>query len=458
MRVPAAGILRTTAFRVAAVYAIVYAVLTGTIVALVLSLAKQEIYVEVQGGIVDETTALTSLLQGRGPQELRQIIRIRTEHEPPAGEVDRSNPDRRYYLLATAGGRLLVGDLERWPEHAPEQGWYRFNAAPYGPALGLVTPLPDGTRLLVAQSLSTPEAMSAAIGRWVGIAAVLALLAGLVGGLAVGARVMRQIRLASRTAERIRAGRLSERLPVSGASEQSELARAFNAMLERIETAVLGLRDLAARTAHEMKHPLTRTDQALARAQTLEDIGAVRREIATSREEIADLSRRIDALLRLARIEAGAAREFFGELDLARLVADVVELYAPLAEEAGLEIRLDRPPQLPFTGDRQLLAQAVANLLDNATRYAAGGRPIAVRLTSGNGSRIVEVTNLDTATAQRHATRARSERGAGLGLPITRAIARLHGGDLELENEGGLFLARLRLPANGGSPGVSAPG
>ncbi|MGH8428319.1 MAG: sensor histidine kinase [Gammaproteobacteria bacterium] len=431
--------IRTTAFRVAAVYALVYAVLTGAIVVVVYSLATHVIQTQIQAGLVDESTAITSLLAARGPQVLEEAIRARSTHAFPSGDLDRNDPGRRYYILATDKGRVTFGDIHVWPGRAPASGWFRFRVKGRGNILALVTPLSNGMQLLVGQSLATTDALAKAVKLWVIFSAALALLAGLIGGGAVGTRVMRRIREASATAERIQAGHLSERLTVAGSTEHATLARTFNAMLERIEAAVIGLRDLAARTAHEMQHPLTRADQALARAEQTSERASVEGEIAAARKEIHELANRIDALLRLAQLEGAAAREFFCELDLAALVADVVDLYTPLAEEQGRQLGLSSAGPVTINGDHQLLAQALANLLDNALKYAPPG-PIGVRLNSSADGVTLEVRDGGSGDGE-----TKEARGSGLGLPIARAIAQLHDGRLELVREAAGFSARLVL-------------
>lgn len=453
MRIKATGTLHTTAFRVAAVYAVLYALLTGTIVLVVFTLAERQIYIKVRDGLVVESTAIASLIKHHGPAILHEIVQIRSAQESPKSGEGAKIQDRRYYLLTDADGHILGGDLAGgWPQGAPSSGWYRFNAPKSGTpdaTLALITILPGGMHLLVGQSLATPSALGAAIKFWAVAGAGLALLAGLAGGAAIGTRVMRQIREAGSTAERIRAGSLNERLKEGGASEQSVLAQSFNSMLDKIETAVLGLRDLAARTAHEMKHPLTRTDQALARAQNQEDVKALHAEIATARGEIADLARRIDALLRLARMEAGDKPEFFKDIDLAKLAADVVELYSPFAEDSGHALRLEATKNIQFSGDRQLLAQALANLVDNAIKFSPPNRGIIIRVGADAESYRLEVEdggNGPNGMKPSHAGADSRGPGAGLGLAIIRAIARLHGGELELIRQDRGFTARLRLP------------
>lgn len=448
MRAASGGILRTTALRVAAVYAILYALLTATIVIVVFSLAEHQIYEQIEDGLVGESTALSSLLSTKNTAAIEQIVRRHHDivTHPAAGPGIHGE---RYYLLSDADGNILVGDLAAWPGDAPAHGWYRFRTPQNNDVLALISTLPNGMHLLVGQSLAAPKALGTGVRTWVIVGAGLALLAGLGGGAAVGAQVMRRIREAGATAEQIQAGRLSERLPRGGPTESALLARSFNAMLDRIEMTVLGLRDLAARTAHEMKHPLARADRALARAQDLAGDPSLQAELATARGEVAALAHRIDALLRLARIEAGDKPEYFRDVDLAKLVSDVADLYLPLVEESGRSLSLDTPAELRLSGDRQLLAQALANLIENAIRYSPPERGITVRLHGDTRDCIIEVVDAGAGPVQQECeVISTSDRtpGGGLGLPIVRAIARLHGGDLELDRRETSFSARMRLP------------
>ncbi|MDN5864402.1 MAG: HAMP domain-containing histidine kinase [Gammaproteobacteria bacterium] len=462
------GFFRTTAFKVAAVYALVYAALTVAIVLVVYSLAENVIETQIRAGLVVESAAVSSLLADRGPEALEDVVRWRSEGDAPEGdhnpggaerssyierieEIEKSqwansreDPGRRYYILATAEGQVVAGDVPAWPAAAPSSGWYRFHLDGHGDVLALVTPLENGMHFLVGQSLASTNALTKSVKLWAILSAALALLAGLIVGGAVGTRIMRSIREASAAAERIQSGHLGERLPLDGPSEQATLARTFNTMLDRIEVAVAGLRDLAARTAHEMKHPLARADQALARAEKTEERASAKADIAAARAEIGELANRINALLRLAQLESEAAHEYFSEFDLTALAEDVVDLYAPLVEEHGGSLRLVRTSPLVIDGDRQLIAQALANLLDNVLKYAPS-ETVEVRLGDASGNATLEVRDSGSGSGQ-------TVRGSGLGLPIARAIAQLHGGRLELAKQEAGFAARLVL-AKRAAPG-----
>lgn len=448
--------LRTTAFRTAALSALFYAVLTGTMVAIVFPLVAEQLQAQVRAGLQAESSALVNLYDTQGSTGLAQVIRSRSTEVLPAGDNDADDPGRRYYALADARGRILAGDLTRWPDSINGQGWALVRTGDQS-VRALVTVLPDGEQLLVGQSLQISDALGEHAALIVALGVALALMAGLLGGGAIGARVMQHIRRASDTAERIQSGNLAARLPPGGPAEHELLARAFNTMLERIETAVLGLRDLAMRTAHEMRHPLARMDQALARAESAQSPETLRAELEKARSEIQELSRRIEALLRLARLEsAHERREFFRSLDLSALVSDMEALYARSAEKCGHRLHAVTDGSISYVGDRQLLAQALANLLDNAIAYAAPGADIALTLNADAREVRVTVSNAAAAGAPADEPGRRSP-GAGLGLPIARAIAELHYGRLEIRATGDAFAACVILPREHAVPAPPAP-
>ncbi len=442
------SLLRTTAFRVAALYAFLYAFLTAAIVAMVLVATHDQIGAQVQAGLKAESLALTALYVNRGSIALVHAVAQRSNAVFVPGDRDADDPGRRFYALASAQGKILAGDFRHWPTGAPTRGWFRFRFRGGGPRIeALVRPLPGGNRLLIGQSLRIPDQLTDSFKLWGAVAAGLMFLAGLAGGVAIGRSVMKRIAGASATAERIRGGRLGERLDETGPGEHVVLARAFNAMLERIETAVLGLHDLGSRMAHEIKHPLARASRALERAATAtgSDPG---KEIAHAREELAELDRRVEALLRLAQLEGGASTEFFREFDLGALVADLAELYLPVAQECGQRIENHTRGRVRCTGDRQLIAQALVNLLENALRYAPRTAPIILTARAAGRQLVLEVHDGGKGPPEGGGRR---PGGAGLGLAIARAIARLHEGTLELEHDSTGFTARLRMAATAGA-------
>lgn len=441
------AVFGTAAFRAAATSALFYAVLTAIMLAIVYPLVASQINARIKAGLRIESAALATLYQARGTDGLAQVISARSSEILPVNDDDADDPGRRYYALAAPDGHILAGDLAHWPVATPENGWIHFRLNGQR-VRGFETTLADGQKLLVGQSLAPPDVLGRQAVLVVVIGAVIALLAGLAGGILVGTNVLRRIRRAGRTAARIQAGQLSERLPRGGSSEEDMLARAFNAMLDRIESAVLGLRNLASQTAHEVRHPLARMDRSLARAETASSLREAQADVHKARGEIAELTRRTEALLRLARLEnESERREFFRKLNLADLMGDMTDLYAPAAAERGLTLRIDAAQPGRCMGDVQLLAQALANLLDNALRYATSDSVIAVRIMERQGETIAEIENATTNRAEATFNVRQAGAGSGLGLAIVRAIVQLHQGKLDINDAMGRFTVRLTLPA-----------
>ncbi|MGA7964372.1 MAG: ATP-binding protein [Gammaproteobacteria bacterium] len=439
--------LGTTAFRTAAFSALIYAALTGAMIAAIYPLVAEQIQAQISTGLQAESTALASLYNARGVAALASVIHIRSNDVlPPDDDADADDPGRRYYALIDARGQILAGDIKRWPVSLPKNGWGKFQFKRHT-VRALITRLPNGDTLLVGQSLAITNALGQQTLLLVVSGAIIALLAGLAGGVFIGARVMRSIQHSSATAERIEKGHLDERLATGGPGEHDALARAFNAMLARIETTVLSLRDLSARTAHEVRHPLTRMEQTLTQAENANSLEAARILIRESRDQIDELARRTEAVLRLARLEGDRERrKFFSEFDLGKLVADVVELYTPTAEERNLSLRVSAAGTLTFFGDKQLLAQALANLLDNAIRYARPHAAVEITMHRTSHGITVEAGNAVDTESAGEADASTGQAGNNLGLPIARAIAQLHHGQLVIDSTPERFIARLIFP------------
>jgi signal transduction histidine kinase len=262
----------------------------------------------------------------------------------------------------------------------------------------------------------------------------------------------------SETAGRIMHGDLAQRVAVSGTGDVfDQLAATLNAMLDQIERLMAGMRQVSDNIAHDLRTPLSRLRTRLEVA-LLEPPDSVR-YAEVMRETIAEadaLLGTFNALLSIAEAEAGARREALQELDLAAVVRSVAELYEPLAEENGAHLAVDAAEAVPVHGDRHLLAQAAANLVDNALKYAPGGE---VRLTAERHGGEALLTVADRGPGIPADKRdsvfdrfvrleaSRSTPGKGLGLSLVRAVARLHGGAVRLEDNHPGLRAVLALPA-----------
>jgi len=305
-----------------------------------------------------------------------------------------------------------------------------------------------------------------AAGRW-SVAIVIVL--GLAGGLFVTRRVLRRVDAMTETTRTIMAGDLGERLPVAGTGDELDrLADNLNVMLERIEALMHGLKEVSDNIAHDLKTPLTRlrnrSEEALRTAKSEAEYRAALEGII---EDSEGLIRTFNALLMIARAESGQARDDMGEFDAAEVARDVGELYEPLAEQKGIALKVEAAAPAKLKGNRELVSQALANLVDNAIKYTAprdaavnGVTPEIVVRALDEGDRIL-LTVADGGPGIPEADRAhvverfvrleqsRSQPGSGLGLSLASAVARLHGGELTLaDNQPGLKSV-IALPRGG---------
>jgi signal transduction histidine kinase len=383
-----------------------------------------------------------------------------------AGNVD----DDAIYLLVDPVYRKLVGNLERWPPglHS-DTNWYELpieRAGRRGMARLHHFELPGGYHLLVGRDVEVHAQMARLLTDALLWAAGVAMLLGTIGALAV--RSLFRITLAdvSATAAAISAGDLTRRVNVSGRGDEFDrLAETINDMLERIARLMDGVRQVSNAIAHDLRTPIARArarlEDAAAHASGEADLRAA---IERAEADLDGVVAIFQALLRIAEIEAGARRSAFAELDLTPLLLDLADLYGAVAEERGQRLVPDIPPQLPAYGDRDMIQQAVANLLDNALKFSpAGGRiGIAGAAGSGHNLRITvsdEGPGIPEADRTRAAERffrgeqARSTPGSGLGLSLVQAVATLHGGTLLLADNGPGLCATLTLNTRPGTAG-----
>ena len=385
-------------------------------------------------------------------------------------------PGSNLYLVTTSSGEGLAGNVGALqPGALDHPGWletfYRRLDFPDGAdrrALVEVVQLGGGFRLLVGRDLDERERLYNIIanaGRW-SFAVVVVL--GLAGGFFVSRRVLSRIDAMTGTAQTIMAGDLSGRLPVAGTGDELDrLANNVNAMLDRIVALMRGLTEVSDNIAHDLKTPLTRLrnrcEQALRNSTSEKEYRAA---LESTIEESDGLIRTFDALLMIARAEAGHARDNMTEFDAAEIARDVGELYEPLAEEKGLALKVDAAAPARVHGNRELVGQALANLVDNAIKYARpngklNGEPTEILVKAGNDGERIRLTVEDHGPGIPEADRervverfvrldqSRSEPGLGLGLSLASAVARLHGGELKLEDNHPGLKSIIDLPRAG---------
>lgn len=383
--------------------------------------------------------------------------------ETIAFRLGRGDDSLDLYRLTDAEGRQLAGNLDATPDELdgspPESEALRWLRAPLMRE-GLLTEarlyradLPNGDRLIVGRDVEERLRLRELLARGLGWAASAAAIIALVGALLLRRALQSMLRPAADTVTAIAGGDLSQRVPLSGREDEFDrLGRTLNAMLDRIGTLMAGIRGVSDAIAHDLRTPVARARGRLEEA--LEgDAATMRRAIEQGIADLDGMTRIFHAVLRITEAETGARRAAFAPLDLTPLLADAAELYDAIAESRAVTLRADLPPSLPLTGDRDLLLQAVANLLDNAVKFSpAGGR---IRLSAEEAGTALRITVADEgpglagddrARAGERFFRADSARatpGYGLGLSLVRAVAGLHGGELILADA---------------HPGLSPPG
>jgi signal transduction histidine kinase len=456
----------TTAFKLTLVYLTVFALFAAFLLGYFAWNTRRLITEQITRTVDAEITGLSEQYSQGGIRRLVFVIDARARR-----------PGSSLYLVTTFSGDGLAGNVGLLGEGVLEHtGWtetvYRRLDDAEGTehhALVRVFELPSGFRLLVGRDLDERERLYDIIlsaGQW-SIALVIVL--GLAGGFFVARRVLHRIDAMTETSRTIMAGDLSGRLPTAGSEDELDrLAVNLNVMLERIEALMRGFKEVSDNIAHDLKTPLTRlrnrAEEALRSGKNEADYRAA---LDSTIEESDELIRTFNALLMIARAESGQASTPMIEFDAADIVRGVGELYDPLADEKGLTLKIEAGTTLPVRGNRELVTQALANLVDNAIKYArpheaeANGMPADVVIAaSGEGDRIrLSVSDhgpgVSAGDRERVVQRfvrleqSRSEPGSGLGLSLASAVAHLHGGELRLEDNGPGLKATLDLPRGG---------
>jgi len=470
-------LIRTTAFRLTLVYLFLFALFAMSLLGYFAWNTRRMITEQITTTVNSEVSEITGLYDRRGLRALYGTIENRA-----------LRPGANLYLVTTAAGRAIAGNVGSLaPGVMATNGWsetaYRRldegdNA--YHRALVNVTQLDGGFRLLVGRDLEERRRLFGIVAHAAQWSILVVVVLGIGGGIFVARRVLQRIDAMTGTTQRIMAGDLSGRLPVGRSGDELDrLALNLNAMLERIEALMVGLKEVSDNIAHDLKTPLTRlrnrAEEALAKSGCEADYRAA---LERTIEESDGLIRTFNALLMIARAESGQARGNMDDFDAAEVAEGIHELYEPLAEDGGLSLRLKTAPAA-LHGNRELIGQALANLVENAIKYGQPAEPqgsvvsldakqIVVEARREGDQVLLSVTDHGPGIPEgerKHAMErfvrldsSRSLPGSGLGLSLASAVATLHGGELRLGDAHPGLVATLVLPArSGASGGLAAP-
>jgi signal transduction histidine kinase len=416
---------------------------------------RREILTDFDERIIEETDALKSDFADGGRERLAAIIAARG-----SGGAGFS------YGLVGPDGKTIAGELRVPAAGIDDGGWTEAQEADgEEPAeskpeviRSLVTPLVDGSVLLVGDERRRADTILTGVLTAFGWAVAATLALGTIGGLWLSAQFLGRIDSMRLTARRLMDGDWSGRIPLRGADDDlTALARTFNRLFDRIEKLLQANKQVSADIAHDLRKPLARVLRRLEAARDDLSSGVAQGAIAATIADVEGVLETFDALLRIGQVEAGARRAGFRLLDLAEVAREVVEAFAPAADDEGkaLVARLDVP--LPIAGDKELLVQMIANLIDNAVRHTPAGVSIEVagmRTRDGIALAVSDdgpgVAVEDLASIFKRffrAGHAQDASGNGLGLALVAAIAELHGLDCRpSDNRPGLRITIATTP------------
>jgi signal transduction histidine kinase len=467
-------LIRTTAFRLTLAYLFLFALFAASLLGYFAWNTRRLITEQITTTVNAEVGEISDIFERRGLLGLVRTIENRA-----------LRPGANLYLVTTTTGQAIAGNVGSLaPGVMGTSGWsetaYRRLAEQDNTdhrALVHVTQLTNGFRLLIGRDLEERRRLFGIVAKAAQWSLLVVIVLGLGGGIFVARRVLRRIDAMTGTAQRIMAGDLSGRLPVGRSGDELDrLAGNLNAMLERIEALMMGLKEVSDNIAHDLKTPLTRlrnrAEEALAKSGSEAEYRcALERTI----EESDGLIRTFNALLMIARAESGQARGNMDDFDGADVANGIQELYEPLAEDDGMTLRV-KTESTPLHGNRELISQALANLVENAIKYgkplaavqplsagaaaAADSKEILIEARRDGDQVLLSVTDHGPgipASDRKHAVErfvrleaSRTQPGSGLGLSLAAAVATLHGGELRLDDAHPGLSATLAIPAQAG--------
>jgi len=468
-------LIRTTAFRLTLVYLFLFALFAASLLGYFAWNTRRMITEQITTTVTGEISEITDIYDRRGLRGLFYTIENRA-----------LRPGANLYLVTTPTGQAIAGNVgslapgvmatNGWSETAYRRFDEQDNA--YHRALVNVTQLSGGFRLLIGRDLEERRRLFGIVAKASQWSIFVVVILGIGGGIFVARRVLQRIDAMTGTAQRIMAGDLSGRLPVGRSGDELDrLASNLNAMLERIEALMVGLKEVSDNIAHDLKTPLTRlrnrAEEALAKSGCEADYRAA---LERTIEESDGLIRTFNALLMIARAESGQARGNMDDFDAAEVAEGIHELYEPLAEDGGMTLRLKTAPA-PLHGNRELISQALANLVENAIKYGEPAEPkpaepkgsvvsldakqIVIEARREGDQVLLSVTDRGPGIPEgerKHAMErfvrldsSRSQPGSGLGLSLASAVATLHGGELRLGDAHPGLVATLAIPARAGA-------
>lgn len=441
-------LFRTTAVRLSALYLLLFSLCAAFLVFYVTGMSQRLLEQQTKDAVAAEVSQIEQIYGRGGVNGLLRTLERRARQ-----------PGANLYVIAGPTGEILAGNVASLqPGLLDREGWtgesFRYqrytdeSRKEEHVALAHVLVLDNGLRILVGRDLQEPEKFKMLVRQALVVALGIMGIGALIIWFGIGRNALKRMDRMSDASTRIMAGDLSQRLPMSGSGDEFDrLSESLNAMLGRIEKLNEGLRQVSDNIAHDLKTPLTRlrnkAEAALAHKATNSGYRASLEEIIGESDQ---LIRTFNALLMISRVEAGAAAAEMSDVNLSQSVADCVELYEPVADEQALRLEAEVPADIHISGNRELIGQALGNLIDNAIKYSDGSANplIKVSLARRESAIVLSVADHgpgvpankrdDVVERFVRLDESRSKPGTGLGLSLVEAVMEMHQGSLELSD------------------------
>jgi signal transduction histidine kinase len=448
--------LRTSSFRLTLLYVALFSVSVVLLFGIVAWSVTGFMAEQIDATVANELAEVQADAGGQSTDALQQVIEGLTSRSPGI-----------FYLLQSADGRVLAGNMPSvqpetgqrvlaWPQPSPKR-------QPSGGVRGRGILLPDGSYLFVGVSDYQLSEVREVIVRACLLGLAAAAVLALAGGLAMSYGVLSRVESISRASRAIMAGELGRRVPIRGTNDEFDhLSSSLNAMLDRIQELMLGLQQISSDIAHDLRTPLTRLRQRLELARRREHtVEGLRNALDGAIGNVDTILETFSALLRIAQIEAGMRKAGFTSVALSDLLDGLIETYQPVAEENGQILQGRITPGIRVHGDRELLTQLFANLIENAIGHSPAGAEISVEAALAPREILVTVADNGPGIPAEFRRKvlqpfyrleaSRTTPGSGLGLSLVAAIATLHGVALDLQdNDPGLrYFLRFASKSDG---------
>ena len=464
-------LLRTTAFRWAAVVAACFTTLSLTLFAFVYWQTAGYEARELDGIALGEAHAVASTPVDEAAARIRGWLAADEHHV-------------RYGLVLDAAGRKVEGNIASLPAGLPTDGRPRLVAGVDVSGAddddgderdetmrGLALRLADGGTAVIGLDTDELSHTQAVLLRAFGLGLIPTVGLSLVGGMLLGRRALGHVAAMDDAIARVMRGDIAERLPVRGTHDEFDrLARSVNLMLDDMERLLDEVRGVGNSIAHDLRTPLTRARVRLERSR---DVVRSETEFRIAIEEALQFLDQtfgiIAAILRIGEVEHGRRRAGFGRVALAPLLREVFDLYEPLAEDRDVGLELALEAEAAVTGDRDLLFEAVANVVDNAVKFSPAGGRCRLVLAFDGATAVIRVDDAGPGIAEAErgsvlkrfyrSEQSRTSEGSGLGLSLVAAVVRLHGFALRIGDNGPGCRVEILVPvaSDAGPSAAEAP-